>query len=37
MAAAKPDGSVAARIHDHAREWPQPSDHAPVSVDLAVL
>jgi exodeoxyribonuclease-3 len=36
MTAARPDGAVAARIHDHAREWVQPSDHAPVSVDLAV-
>jgi exodeoxyribonuclease-3 len=25
-----------ARIHDHVRAWERPSDHAPVSVDLAV-
>ena len=25
-----------ARIHDTVREWTQPSDHAPVTMDLAV-
>ena len=25
-----------ARVHDHVREWERPSDHAPVTVDLAV-
>ncbi|MGH7025300.1 MAG: exodeoxyribonuclease III [Caulobacteraceae bacterium] len=25
-----------ARIHDHVRAWERPSDHAPVSVDLAI-
>jgi exodeoxyribonuclease-3 len=29
-------GAPAARIHDDVREWEKPSDHAPVSVDLAV-
>lgn len=29
-------GAPAARIHDDVREWERPSDHAPVSVDLAV-
>ncbi|HTK36059.1 MAG TPA: exodeoxyribonuclease III [Caulobacteraceae bacterium] len=29
-------GSVAARVHDTVREWERPSDHAPVSVDLAL-
>jgi exodeoxyribonuclease-3 len=29
-------GSAAARIHDDVRAWDRPSDHAPVSVDLAL-
>jgi exodeoxyribonuclease-3 len=29
-------GAPAARIHDDVREWVKPSDHAPVSVDLAL-
>ena len=29
-------GAVAARVHDDVREWERPSDHAPVSVDLAL-
>jgi exodeoxyribonuclease III len=29
-------GGAAARIHDDVREWERPSDHAPVSVDLAI-
>jgi exodeoxyribonuclease-3 len=29
-------GGAAARIHDDVREWARPSDHAPVSVDLAI-
>jgi len=29
-------GKPSARIHDDVREWERPSDHAPVSVDLAV-
>jgi exodeoxyribonuclease-3 len=29
-------GAPAARIHDDAREWAKPSDHAPVSVDLGL-
>lgn len=36
MPAARAAGSVAARVHDDVREWERPSDHAPVSVDLAV-
>ena len=35
-AAAKRDGAVAARVHDHVREWERPSDHVPVAVDLDV-
>ena len=27
-------GRAAARVHDDAREWERPSDHAPVSMDL---
>jgi exodeoxyribonuclease-3 len=30
------DGKAQARVHDTAREWEKPSDHAPVSVDLAL-
>jgi exodeoxyribonuclease-3 len=29
-------GGAVARIHDDVREWEQPSDHAPVTADLAV-
>lgn len=29
-------GAPSARIHDDVREWEKPSDHAPVSVDLAL-
>ncbi len=29
-------GAPSARIHDTVREWEKPSDHAPVSVDLAL-
>ena len=29
-------GAVAARVHDDVREWERPSDHAPVSADLAL-
>ena len=29
-------GAVAARVHDDVRAWERPSDHAPVSADLAV-
>ena len=29
-------GAPAARVHDSVREWERPSDHAPVSVDLAL-
>ena len=29
-------GAAAARIHDDVREWERPSDHAPVSADLAL-
>ena len=29
-------GVAAARVHDDVREWERPSDHAPVSVDLAL-
>lgn len=29
-------GAPAARVHDDAREWDKPSDHAPVSVDLGL-
>jgi exodeoxyribonuclease-3 len=36
MAAARRLGSVPARVHDAVREWERPSDHAPVSVDLAL-
>lgn len=34
--AALPGGRAAARVHDDVREWERPSDHAPVSMDLAV-
>ena len=34
--AAYRSGSVAARVHDDVRAWEQPSDHAPVSMDLAL-
>lgn len=30
------EGRPAARVHDDAREWDKPSDHAPVSVDLGI-
>lgn len=33
---ARQGGAIAATIHDDVRAWPQPSDHAPVSVDLAL-
>jgi exodeoxyribonuclease-3 len=36
LPAAKRLGAVAARVHDDVREWERPSDHAPVSVDLAL-
>ena len=36
MPAARRLGAVAARVHDTVREWERPSDHAPVSVDLAL-
>jgi len=29
-------GAALARVHDTAREWERPSDHAPISVDLGV-
>ena len=29
-------GAASARIHDDVREWEKPSDHAPVSVELAL-
>jgi exodeoxyribonuclease-3 len=29
-------GAALARVHDAAREWDRPSDHAPISVDLVV-
>jgi exodeoxyribonuclease-3 len=29
-------GAASARVHDTVREWERPSDHAPVSVDLAL-
>jgi exodeoxyribonuclease-3 len=29
-------GKASSRIHDDVREWERPSDHAPVSVDMAV-
>ena len=29
-------GKPSARVHDDVREWERPSDHAPVSVDLAL-
>ena len=35
-AAAFSTGAAQARIHDDVRAWERPSDHAPVSVDLAV-
>jgi exodeoxyribonuclease-3 len=34
--AARANGKVAAVVHDRVREWERPSDHAPVTVDLAV-
>ena len=34
--AALRSGAAVARIHDDVREWERPSDHAPVSADLAV-
>jgi exodeoxyribonuclease-3 len=30
------NGKVSAFVHDSAREWDKPSDHAPVVVDLDV-
>ncbi|MEO8812413.1 MAG: exodeoxyribonuclease III [Caulobacteraceae bacterium] len=35
-AAAFRHGKAAARVHDEARAWERPSDHAPVSADLAL-
>jgi exodeoxyribonuclease-3 len=29
-------GAVASRVHDHVRGWERPSDHAPVTADLAL-
>ncbi len=29
-------GKPSARVHDHVRAWDRPSDHAPVTIDLAV-
>jgi len=29
-------GAVSARVHDDVREWERPSDHAPVTADLAI-
>jgi exodeoxyribonuclease-3 len=29
-------GAVASRVHDHVRAWERPSDHAPVTADLAL-
>lgn len=29
-------GAASSRVHDHVREWARPSDHAPVSADLAI-
>ena len=34
--AARTTGRVEARVHDDVRGWERPSDHAPVTVDLAV-
>jgi exodeoxyribonuclease III len=34
--AAQLDGRTQARVHDTVREWERPSDHAPVTVDLAL-
>ena len=34
--AARMDGRTQARVHDRVREWTRPSDHAPVTVDLAL-
>jgi exodeoxyribonuclease-3 len=34
--AAHRQGTPAARVHDDVREWERPSDHAPVSLDLAL-
>ena len=36
LPAARREGAVSARVHDHVRAWARPSDHAPVTVDLAV-
>ena len=36
MPAATRLGAVAARVHDDEREWERPTDHAQVSVDLAL-
>ncbi len=35
-AAAWASGAPLARVHDDARAWERPSDHAPISIDLAV-
>ena len=29
-------GAVSSRVHDDVREWTRPSDHAPVTADLAI-
>jgi exodeoxyribonuclease-3 len=29
-------GAAASRVHDGVREWERPSDHAPVTADLAL-
>ena len=34
--AAFSQGAAASRIHDDVRAWERPSDHAPVSADLAL-
>jgi exodeoxyribonuclease-3 len=34
--AARVNGRVEALVHDRVREWERPSDHAPVTVDLAL-
>jgi exodeoxyribonuclease-3 len=36
MPAATRDGPVSAAVHDHVRAWERPSDHLPITVDLAV-
>ncbi|MDB5440586.1 MAG: exodeoxyribonuclease Xth [Caulobacteraceae bacterium] len=33
---ARQPGKVSSKVHDYAREWIQPSDHAPVTADLAI-